>query len=358
VTQNSDEQVSMPPSDWSQDVLMAGDDWPRLADWQECCDASFAALKLENSLIPFRDEGPTLICVVRNEELRLPAFLKHYSALGVECFHFIDNGSTDSTAEILRGAPDVTLWSTSASYRQAAYGQMWVAGLVRRHGLGKWIVNVDADEFLVFEGMGRHSVSDLIARVSSLGFSRIAAPLIDMYSGPNRFWHRWGHRSSNPLLARCGWFDGHDGGLYSEDRGPFGAALSGGPRKRLNLLNGVSGGPWICKVPVALWSGVTAYANVHLPYPFAETPPYRFAALLHFKFLDDFSERVELAIAHDEHWNGSSEYHTYAKWLRSGLTSRLYDPRTSVRYRNPGTLIREGLMADPWSSEIVGPNGV
>ena len=343
-------QVLPPRSDWSQDVVDAGEDWPYLTEWQQRCDAAFDELRLKSDFIPFKDDSPTLICVVRNEELRLPSFLKHYQGLGVACFHFIDNGSTDSTAAILRRAPGVTLWSTSASYRQAAYGQMWVAALARRYGLCKWIVNVDADEFLVFAGMGRRSITDLVVRVSALGFSRIATPMIDMYAGPDRFWRPLGQWSANPLLARCGWFDGRAGGLYSECHGPFGVALTGGPRKRLNLLAGGDGGPWICKVPLALWSDSTAYANPHLPYPFSETPTQRFAALLHFKFLEDFSERVDFALSIDEHWNGSSEYRTYAKWLRSGLTARLYDRRISVRYRNPGSLIAEGLIVDPWLS--------
>jgi hypothetical protein len=36
---------------------------------------------------------------------------------------------------------------------------------------------------------------------------------------------------------------------------------------------------------------------------------------LHFKYLADFRERVAVEMARGEHWNGASEYHSYARAL-------------------------------------------
>jgi hypothetical protein len=39
------------------------------------------------------------------------------------------------------------------------------------------------------------------------------------------------------------------------------------------------------------------------------------AVHLHFKYLADFRERVAVEMARGEHWNGASEYHSYARAL-------------------------------------------
>ena len=44
-----------------------------------------------------------LVCTFRNEQIRLPYFLKYYRDLGVSHFLFIDNGSEDGAAEYLAG---------------------------------------------------------------------------------------------------------------------------------------------------------------------------------------------------------------------------------------------------------------
>ena len=40
-------------------------------------------------------------CTIRNEQPRLPYFLKYYRELGVDHFLFVDNDSADATAEYL-----------------------------------------------------------------------------------------------------------------------------------------------------------------------------------------------------------------------------------------------------------------
>ena len=49
---------------------------------------------------------------MRNEIIRLPFFLEHHRALGVDHFLIVDNGSDDGTTEYLAAQPDVSLWST------------------------------------------------------------------------------------------------------------------------------------------------------------------------------------------------------------------------------------------------------
>src|SRR6185503_5153899 len=62
-------------------------------------------------LRPVRINGPlgpddvVLICVVRNEALRLPLFFEHHKKIGVSRFLMVDNDSEDETAELLLAEP-------------------------------------------------------------------------------------------------------------------------------------------------------------------------------------------------------------------------------------------------------------
>jgi hypothetical protein len=70
------------------------------------------------------------------------------------------------------------------------------------YGLGNWVVNVDADEFLVYSNMEQHGIADLQAFLASQGQTRMLTPLVDMYSGPEA--------STAPdamLLAQAPYFD-------------------------------------------------------------------------------------------------------------------------------------------------------
>ena len=76
---------------------------------------------------------------IRNERPRLRYFLKYYRDLGVDHFFVVDNGSTDGGAEYLAGEPDVSLWSTDASYRTSRFGTDWMNWLKFRYAHGHWI---------------------------------------------------------------------------------------------------------------------------------------------------------------------------------------------------------------------------
>src|SRR5262249_5618932 len=107
---------------------------------------------------------------------------RHYRGLGVGRFIVVDHRSTDTTSEFLLAQPDVDLYRTEASYARAAFGNMWATGLARRFAMGRWMLLVDADEFLVYDGMERHGLNDLTALIEQRGETRLYAPMLDMYS--------------------------------------------------------------------------------------------------------------------------------------------------------------------------------
>ena len=74
----------------------------------------------------------------RNERLRLPAFLAHYRALGVDRFFVVDNDSSDGTTEYLAGQPDVRVFRTTNRFSESSAGSLWLNLLLSRFGVGGW----------------------------------------------------------------------------------------------------------------------------------------------------------------------------------------------------------------------------
>ena len=72
----------------------------------------------------------------RNEDLRLPYFLRYYRQLGVDHFIMVDNESTDGGAAYLADQPDVSLWTAKGSYKRARFGMDWLNYLQSKYGHG------------------------------------------------------------------------------------------------------------------------------------------------------------------------------------------------------------------------------
>jgi glycosyl transferase family 2 len=339
-------------------------------DWQDshvylaACDAAYGQLERMCGQADFPPDGVTAVCVARNEAERLPSFLAHYRDLGVRHIHVIDNASTDGTCAIAAAWPGTTVWRTDASYADAVFGQIWIGAVVRRHGIGRWVLNVDADEHLVYDGMDRQDIGSLCGWLRARGQARLFAPLIDLYprlplrkgSGfwPGRWWSLMRARPEGDTDGKSCYFDRAgpaDAPNYHCQRFGVGTCVKGGVRAR--VIAGNRDAFWLNKVPLALWDGDTAYCHVHFPFPFDLNPHEPLGALLHYKFVGDFQGRVSAAIRENQHWQGSSEYRLYEEWLATGAP--LFDRRYSVRYDGPESLIAEGLLMPIAWEESVSP---
>jgi hypothetical protein len=214
--------------------------------------------------------------------------------------------------------------------------------------LGTWVVNVDADEFLVFSGMEEHSLADVQTHLNARGQTRMLTPMIDMYAGPNA-----DDVSRGTVFEQAPFFDGglvHGAPSYRVRDSKLGAALFGGPRARMMREIGCGDDIQLRKVAVAWWDHTTAYANTHYPFPFEESPQEAQGALLHFKFLPGFAQKVDEAIADGEHWSDATHYRLYQVWLENHDRAALYNPEWSRRYEGPKSLVDANLMVPlEWS---------
>lgn len=336
---------------WHDDALAFGEAWPNHAAYLRACDESYRRLTLLSAFGGFTPDVPTVVCVMRNEERRLPLFVDHYRKLGVKSIHIIDNKSTDRTADIALSYANVTVWRANDSYARASFGQLWVGALVRRHGLNHWVLNVDADELLVYENMDAIGLGDVQDHLSRHDIERLFTPLIDIYSKDLTI------DVSSALDGKTAvFFDGKPGDgpfAYRLEETRFGPALTGGPRRRMVAAIGKITSPWLSKFSLAKWDSTTAYANVHFPYPFDRNPSDTFAALIHLKLFEDLAARASGAIDEGEHADDASEYKSYKKWLDSMASPTLLSDEYSVEYKGPRSLLDAGVIeAAPWSANI------
>ena len=310
----------------------------------------------------------------RNERLRLPAFLRHYRALGIDRFFIVDNGSSDGSAQYLADQPDVHLFRTGRRFSEARGGTDWLNAMLWEYGVGSWCVTVDIDELLVYPGSEEASLPMLTEYLDRSGYDALSCLLLDLYpGGPLR---EAPYRPGDDLFQAAPYFDVGPYDRWPVDRCP-GVLVRGGMRERVfypdlrargfaarsrdALLNRLAqryallrNTPWagarerrdppcLTKIPLVRWDGQTHYVNPHFVSPKVVAPDT--GALLHFKFLHDFPDRAVREAARGEYYEGGSEYRRYAAILRGNPTLTL-TYAGSIRYEGTAQLVGLGLMQE------------
>ncbi|WP_138733977.1 glycosyltransferase family 2 protein [Modestobacter excelsi] len=282
-------------------------------------------------------EGAHLVTavMVKNEAHRLPALLRHYRGLGVEHFIVIDNESTDGLTELLGRCEDVSIYRAQGSFASARYGIDWLNTVLSRHCSGKWVVHVDADEFLVFDS----DLPDLPAVCSWLedsGRQSLQALMVDMYSGKTAI-ENVVNDGQDPLEV-CNLFDGT--GYERHHHWPSATTwVKGGVRGRLFFPDRWEG-PALNKTPLVLWRRRYAYLRAaHLIWPRCVNGGLRTAetALLHFKFTPSSSALMVDETHRAQHTTEYRAYDAVREVTMVGEETR--------EYRQPSDLTRCGLIA-------------
>ncbi|QIG50729.1 hypothetical protein G5V57_25150 [Nordella sp. HKS 07] len=323
---------------WRSSLPPPGKDWAQGAEF-----IALAERSLSEHLTPIRCRGALrvgeqgLICVLRDEIDRLPLFFEHYRSLGVTRFLMIDNGSSDGSHEFLLAQKDADVFLTHVPFRQGQAGLYWANGIARAFCIGHWILRVDADELLVYDGMEDHDLADLSRWLDAGGQDRLFAPLLDIYpSGPLAATQ---HGITEFLRHDC-WFDPEG---YELDRVRAGWNLTGGARRR--LFGQKRTGPWpiLSKYPFLRMTGETVIFSHHWQWPCDEVTEGPQGALLHFKLTDDLARRAERYAEQGQHFNGSEDYKAIAGQLAEHPDLTAFHEGSS-RYRSPRSLVRQSFI--------------
>jgi len=288
-----------------------------------------------------------LFCTLRNEDQRLPYFLRHYRDMGVAHFLIVDNDSTDGSRALLAEQPDVSVWHTAASYRKSRFGMDWLQGLLMRHGHGHWCLTVDADELLVYPHHDTRPLPALTDWLEAEGQEQFGALMLDLYpKGPlDRACHEPGQ---NPVQV-LDWFDSAN---YTIRRKPDLEALwiQGGPRTRMFFADTPERGPTLTKVPLVKWHWRYLYVNsTHSLLPrrlnriYDTTGGEKLSGvLLHTKFLPQIAEKSAEEQHRRQHFGDPAVFDPYYVALIDAPD--LWTPQ-STRYLGWKQLEAEGLMS-------------
>lgn len=294
-----------------------------------------------------RPDDLLLFSTVRNEVVRLPFFLDYYRRLGIDRFLVTDNGSTDGSLQLLADQPDVSVWSTSASYRRSRFGVDWLNWLQMRYAHGHWTLVVDPDEFFLYPFCDTRPLRGLTDWLDASDVKSFSAMLLDMYP-QGRLDEVPYQPGQDPMEIAC-WFDS---GNYTISRNPrYGNLwIQGGPRARVFFRDDPYRAPALNKIPLVKWDRRYAYvSSTHMLLPRGLNRVYEegggekaSGVLLHAKFLDTFSARAKEEATRREHYAGAGEYDNYAQQPDGDL--QLWC-KWSERYINWRQLELLGLMS-------------
>ena len=307
----------------------------------------FSMTALVDQTGKIRSGDVLLFSTMRNEHIRLPYFLKYYRDLGIGHFLIVDNNSTDGSAAYLAEQPDVSVWSTSGSYKGSRFGVDWLNWLQSKYGHGHWTLVVDPDEFFVYPFCDTRPIKALTDWLDSSAIKSFGTMLLDMY--PKGRIDAVPYRIGQNPMEIAGWFD--PGNYMIEKNKKFGNLwIQGGPRARVFFPETPRQSPALNKIPLVKWHRRYAYvSSTHMLLPRGLNHVYdqwggemASGILLHAKFLDTFTAKAEEELSRRQHYRNSAEYKAYADTLRD--TPELWC-KWSEKYINWRQLEILGLMS-------------
>lgn len=287
------------------------------------------------------------MATLRNEMVRLPYFLEHYRKLGVGHFLVVDNASTDGTGDYLAAQPDVSVWSTNASYRLSRFGLDWLTWLAIRHAHGHWLLTLDADEILIYPHWQTRPLRALTEWLDDRGIRSFGAMMLDMY--PQGRLDAPAYRPGDDPFATLAWFD--RGNYMIQRQEPMqNLWIQGGARARAFFAAAPRRAPTLNKVPLVRWNRRYAFVNsTHAILPKALNKVYDdqggeqlCGLLLHSKFLNVVVGKSREEKARREHFHNSAIYDAYYNQL---IDAPDLWCEASTRYRGWQQLEALGLMS-------------
>ncbi len=254
--------------------------------------------------------------------------------MGVTRFFCLDDASTDGTQDFILDQPDADLFTSNVRYKDADRGKIWREKLFDILGHNRWYLNVDSDEYFLYESISRETIGEYTRRLDSAGVSRVPAPMLDLY--PMGDVSRAVFSGANGAMP---WevathFDG-DG--YTANAFKTGISIYGGVRARVFKSRGE-----LMKYPLIRWDRYCSLGRtIHRPRPSLYNFAPTLGVLLHFKIFSDVGETAATAVAEGQHYKGAKLYKAIVDQL-AALDDLSYED--SIPYLGVDDLVQRGFM--------------
>lgn len=275
-----------------------------------------------------------LVVITHNDITLIPTLLTHYRKLGVTRFICVDDISSDGTREYLLGQPDTDVWVSPIRFADARRGRRWREQLFKYYGYNRWYLNIDSDEFLLYDNCQNIQLQELISALEKSGEKRLAAPMLDMYASNTATEMK---PTSDMPWHFAKYFDRSGYQMSLEKRG---ISITGGPRgRKFDESN------QLIKFPLIYWDEQCFFgSSLHRPTPYERNFTTIWGALLHFKFYVNYREKIAEATVEQQHYGGSVHYKKMMNEIDEKGEIELHD-EVSIEFTGPDQLVDLGFMS-------------
>lgn len=274
-------------------------------------EEEFERCELESIKQIYRsDNNIIVICVVKDDLIRIKKFIDFYRKLGVLHFAFVDNGSSDGTYEYILEQEDCDVYVCGDKY-SSLRRVVWLNKLISKYDSSYWFIMVDSDEFLFYQDMENISLTQLVKMAENNHLKRISGFLLDMYPKENLF----ELDCEESFFVEYKYFDMKGYDIHNTNHG---VSIIGGPRKRVYGVENE-----LAKCPIFKLSDKDIVASSHflLPRIKAKENPI-WLAIGHYKFLGKKDiKKIDDAVRDKNYARGSYEYKAYKNGIQKGDTS-------------------------------------
>ncbi|WP_347548513.1 glycosyltransferase family 2 protein [Pseudalkalibacillus hwajinpoensis] len=259
---------------------------------------------LKSSDLETNKKEVTLLCVVKNDLLKIRKLVEHHRKIGIKHFAILDNGSTDGTIDWLKVQEDVDLFCVEDKYTTNRR-EAWINRLIAYYGLNRWYLIVDSDELFAYHNMENEKISSLINHCENNSVNRMRAVMIDMYAN-DQFYLSSDDKAD--YIDSCRYFDLNS---YKYENRDFIDLVTGGPRGRIFKQN-----PWLTKYPLCYFEEGDIQGKSHFLFPFSKNKNTKCSVvLLHYKFLPNDIEKYRQISLDGNYFNGSVQYKEYVDYI-------------------------------------------
>jgi hypothetical protein len=240
---------------------------------------------VKSAKISASESGPILLCVIKNDFVKVKAQLEYHRRIGIKRFAYIDNMSTDGVFEWLESQDDVSLFRTDEKFNDLVK-ESWKRQATDNLGYEKWYLIVDPDEFFIYPGIEHIPLNEYIRFLEKQKITAAPALMTDMYTKEALF-----NSVSGDFMKDYRFFDTNTYRIRILYRSQF---MDNGPRRRLFADHNTLVQPALTKYALVKLSK-SMILTTHKNYPNKLNFQTNGAAafLLHYKFLPSEKSKYE-----------------------------------------------------------------